>query len=123
MKILIVDDNRNIRLMIRALLSQSNSQLFECEDGISSLEMCSKHNPDYVLMDFKMKYVDGITATKNIKKKFPQIKIIMVSNYSDHDIEEKAIEAGAEQLVAKENLYLLPKIINENLLNNKLRML
>lgn len=115
MKILIVDDNRNIRLMIRALLSQSNSQLFECEDGISSLEMCSKHNPDYVLMDFKMKYVDGITATKNIKKKFPQIKIIMVSNYSDQDLSIEALNAGAEFLLPKEDLYLLPKIILEKM--------
>jgi len=111
MKILIVDDNANIRLMIRALLSQSNSQLYECDDGISSIEMCLKHNPDYVLMDFKMKYVDGITATKNIKKKFPQIKVIMVSNYSDEDLSLEAISAGAEFLLPKEDLYLLPKII------------
>ncbi|MBX3008383.1 MAG: response regulator [Melioribacteraceae bacterium] len=115
MKILIVDDNSHMRLMIKSLFTQSQSEFFECDDGLNSIEMCEQHNPDYVLMDFKMKYVDGITATKNIKKKFPHIKIIMVSNYSDEDLSHEAKCAGAEFLLPKEDLYLLPNYFIEKL--------
>lgn len=119
MKILIVDDNKNIREMIKSILANENNQLFECDDGIYSLDMCTKYNPDCILMDYKMKYLDGITATRNIKAKYPAVKIIMVTNYSNDDIAVESVKAGAEELIPKEKLYLLPQIIFQKF-NNEL---
>ncbi|NCS89193.1 MAG: hypothetical protein AUK34_11195 [Ignavibacteria bacterium CG2_30_36_16] len=111
MKILIVDDNRNIRKMIRSLFNAKTDQFHECEDGNTSLEACAVFHPDLVLMDIKMNHMDGITATRLIKKTHPEIKIIIVTNYPHEDLWEESLKAGAETLIAKENLYLLPEII------------
>ncbi len=113
MKILIVDDNKNIRKMIMSLFNKKTNQFFECDDGNKSLEACMMFSPDLVLMDIKMKNMDGITATRIIKKMCPEIKVIVVTNYPYDDLSEESVKAGAESLVAKEDLYLLPGILKK----------
>lgn len=113
MKILIVDDSENIRKMIKSLFNSSINQFYECEDGETSLEACKVFCPDLVLMDVKMKNMDGLTATRLIKNKYPQIKVIMVSNYPYDDLFVESIRAGAEKLFAKEDLHLLPEFLNK----------
>jgi len=63
------------------------------------------------LMDIKMKRMDGIKATMNIKLKFPEAKIIMVSQYNDKSIIEESFKSGAVEFVSKENLMRIEEII------------
>ncbi|MCF8268033.1 MAG: response regulator transcription factor [Ignavibacteriales bacterium] len=122
MKILIVDDSANIRAMIRSIIDSSDHQFFECEDGDISLSLCDDYHPDLILMDIKMKRMNGITATRMIKTKYPRIKIIMVTNFPYPDLMRESIAAGAERLLPKEELLSLPLLISElfkNTENNK----
>jgi two-component system response regulator DegU len=112
MKLLIVDDNPKIRKMLREILSSKFEEIYEHHDGLGAEETYDKIQPDYVLMDIKMKHTDGISATKNILQKFPRAKIIMISHYNHPDIKENAFVAGAMKFINKDNLTELLKIFN-----------
>jgi CheY-like chemotaxis protein len=104
MNILIVEDNRTIRLLIRRFLAAATNTFFECEDGSQALDAYRLHQPDWVLMDVVMPGTDGITATRAIHQAFPQAKIVIITNYDDDDLRQAAAEAGASGYVLKENL-------------------
>ena len=61
--------------------------------------------PDWVFMDVKMKKMDGITATKNIKKSYPNAKILVVTDYNDIELKKQALSGGALGYVLKENVF------------------
>lgn len=114
MTILIVDDNEEIRRTIKALLaSLSASQIHECGDGASALAAYQKHRPDWVLMDIKMKPVDGITATRQILSADPGARVIMVTNYAESELREAAKSAGAIAYVLKDNLLTLVPLLEQ----------
>ena len=72
MKVLIVDDNRNVRNLLRDYLPEAVDEIFECEDGDKALAFYGKHRPDWVLMDWEMPNMDGIAATKQIIARYPE---------------------------------------------------
>jgi two-component system response regulator DegU len=115
MKILIVDDNQNVRQLVRDHLPKSVDTVFECEDGSDAFELYDKHHPDWVLMDWEMPKVDGITATRQIIAKFPKAHICMVTSFDDEDLKQEALRAGASDFVLKENLHELKGILISDL--------
>jgi two-component system response regulator DegU len=121
MKILIVDDNASMRRMIRGIIQPLADEIYECADGGEALEIYARVFPDWVLMDIQMKPVDGITATRQIIRDYPQARILMVTNYNDDDLRQAAHEAGACQYLVKENLLdilnILPGAYNAELSN------
>ena len=73
----------------------------EAADGNQAVEMFEKHNPDLVLMDLRMPVKDGITATREIRGKHPDARVLMLTTYDgDTDI-HRAIQAGAQGYVLK----------------------
>ncbi len=106
-----MDDNTAIRSTIKALLQEVESEFCECDDGSKALEMYRRHRPHWVLMDVRMREVDGITATQHIKAAFPDARIIMISNYSDTILRKQAHEAGVVAYVLKDDLSQLLNII------------
>jgi len=65
-KILIVDDEKNIRHLVRSMVSKENT-VIEAEDGEVAIYMARRHKPDLILMDIMMPKMDGYTACKTIK--------------------------------------------------------
>jgi CheY-like chemotaxis protein len=115
MKVLIVDDNQPVRLLLREYLPPSVNEVFECGDGSKAVALYRKHLPDWVLMDWEMPEMDGITATRAIIAEFPQAHICMVSAFDDADIRTAALSAGACEFVLKDNLSELEIILFTNL--------
>jgi two-component system chemotaxis response regulator CheY len=72
MTILIVEDSEPMRQMIKQLVGDLTEAFTECCDGAQALEAYRQHRPDWVLMDIKMKEMDGLMATRQIKGAFPQ---------------------------------------------------
>ena len=105
--ILIVDDNEGMRGAIRSMLHEIDSEFCECDDGSKALEMYRAHRPHWVLMDVRMREVDGISATKQIKSLFPGARIIIVTEYDDPYLRKEAKEAGAIAFVRKDDLSAL----------------
>jgi NarL family two-component system response regulator LiaR len=104
LKLMIVDDNPDMRRLIRSIVSDLADYIVECADGTQALHSYAAHKPDWVLMDIEMKPLDGISATREIKTAFPDAQIMIVTEYDDPDWREEARHAGACAYVLKENL-------------------
>jgi CheY-like chemotaxis protein len=112
--LLIVDDNKKVRRMIRSLVEDLDGEIFECADGAEAVSACKMHQPDWVLMDVNMKPMDGLTATRKIKRFFPETKIVIVTDHSDKETREAAIKAGADGFCGKEDLMSLRDLISSD---------
>jgi CheY-like chemotaxis protein len=111
MDLLIVDDNDQMRRMIIKLLHGLAEHTWECSDGAEALPAYTLHRPDWVLMDVRMKQMDGISATRQIKASYPGANIMIVTDYDDPDLREAARDAGACEYVTKENLLDVRRIL------------
>jgi CheY-like chemotaxis protein len=114
MRILIVEDNRGMREMIKTIMYDSGNEFFECSDGKDALPQYERCHPDCVLMDIEMNGMDGIAATRAIKERHPEARVIVVTNYGDKKTRTAAAEAGAENLVLKEDLLEVRRIVRES---------
>ncbi|MEQ1606176.1 MAG: response regulator transcription factor [Pyrinomonadaceae bacterium] len=111
MKVLIVDDNPQIRSLLREYLPASASDVYECADGSEAMLSFKKHRPDWVLMDQDMPVVDGITAIRAIIAEFPSANICMVTAFDDDSLRDEAFAAGASGFVVKDSLYQIEGIL------------
>ena len=108
-KFLIVDDHAAFRQTLRAFLPDST--VVECADGREVLALYAAERPDWVLMDIQMPGMDGLTATRRLKERFPEARIIIVTNHAGEEFRAAAREAGADGFVHKEHLEELPAMI------------
>ncbi|MFA6469866.1 MAG: response regulator transcription factor [Bacteroidota bacterium] len=113
MKLMIVDDSSAMRQMIRSVVACPSDTVTECEDGSNVVIAFQQSQPDVVLMDLQMPTVNGITATRNLKKEFPNAKIIIVSNFNDQEFRDEAREAGASSYFTKDDLIQLKTFIHQ----------
>jgi two-component system response regulator HydG len=100
-KILIVDDDLSHRLMLKATLNEKNYEVYEAEDGADAIELVEKEFYDLILLDLKMKNVDGITALKEIKNISPAIPVLIMTAYSSVDSAVEALKLGAADYLVK----------------------
>jgi CheY-like chemotaxis protein len=112
MKLLVVDDNADMRRLLRNLLEDVAEQIDECADGIEALVAYMRFRPDWVLMDIKMKALDGIEASSRIMATFPDAKILIVTDYDDEELRDEARRAGACGYVVKDNLIAIREILS-----------
>ena len=103
--IAVVDDHAIFRDGLKSVLSQipGFDVIYEAESGKEFLNFLGKAVPDVVLMDISMPEMDGIEATERALEKYPILKIIALSSYSDHIYYYKMIKAGAEGFVEKKS--------------------
>jgi NarL family two-component system response regulator LiaR len=96
-KILIVDDHAVVRSgLSRFLLVNRDFELGgEASDGAEAVLQAGLRQPDIVLMDLVMPGTDGITATREIKRRYPEIKVIALTSFADHALVQGALQAGA----------------------------
>lgn len=113
MNLMIVDDNVNVRKMIRSLFADMFDAVTECGSGEEAVEVFEKINPDWVLMDIKMKKMNGIAATKQIIRNHPGAKIIIVTQYDDSEIKNIAINAGAMNYYSKTDISIVREFIQD----------
>lgn len=107
MKLLIVDDNAQMRRLLCSVLRGVAAETIECADGCDALAAYDEHRPDWVLMDVEMDRMDGLTATAEITAANPEARIIVVTNHDSDTLRAEARRAGACDYVLKENLFAL----------------
>ncbi len=100
-QVLIVDDQPRARESLRALLSTWPifQEVKEAAGGQEAVQFVEEHQPDVVLMDICMPGMDGLQATRLIKARWPQVKVIVLTLYGEYEAE--AMAAGADAFVAK----------------------
>jgi DNA-binding response OmpR family regulator len=100
-KILVVEDEEYIREFIIINLNRSNFSTFEAQTGEKALEILLGNEIDLVLLDIKLPGIDGYKVCKEIRTKYPQVAIIMVTA-KNHDMDKiMGLELGADDYVAK----------------------
>ena len=115
MKLMIVDDNEQMRRIIKSIVGDLAEQLYECEDGRQAVALYAELRPDWVLMDLRMKEMDGLEATSRIIASFPQARIVMVTDYDDPELREAAQRAGARHYITKRSLIDLRVLLSPTL--------
>jgi len=103
-KVLIVDDSKLTIVGLKTTLRQFDDIeiIGEANDGVIAIEMTQKHNPDIILMDIGMPLMDGIKATKEIKKSGSSAKIIMLTSHETEQDVLDALSAGANSYCMKD---------------------
>ena len=102
-KVLLVDDHRILREGLRALLSEQPGLVVvgDASDGEAALEMIAESHPDVVVMDMVMPRMSGLEATSLIRKRHPQVRVLILSMYDDDEYVQRVIQAGASGYVLK----------------------
>src|SRR6476620_221586 len=100
-KILIVDDQFGIRILLNEVFQKEGYQTFQAANGIQALEIVTKHDPDLVLLEMKIPGMDGIEILKRMKVLDPDIKVIIMTAYGELDMIQEAMNLGAITHFAK----------------------
>jgi CheY-like chemotaxis protein len=111
MTVLIVEDNASVRRLLRRAVQQIATDTWECDDGVKALAAYIEHSPDLVLMDVRMPIMDGLAATRQIRKSDPHARIIIVTDCDDEETRAAASEAGAWGYALKQDLTTLEALI------------
>lgn len=102
-RIIVADDHFVVRMGLSALVNTEPDMevVGEAVDGVQAVNLYAQTKPDLVLMDLRMPVKDGIQATKDIRTRFPEARVLMLTTFDgDTDI-HRAIQAGAQGYVLK----------------------
>ena len=102
-KVLIVDDQELIRESLSIVLgSEADFEIAGvAENGQIAMDKTIKLRPDVILMDLHMPLMDGVEATRHIKKLFPEVKVIILTTFQELEYVREALAAGAEGYLLK----------------------
>ncbi|HEY2980442.1 MAG TPA: response regulator transcription factor [Anaerolineales bacterium] len=111
-RVMLVDDHTMVRRGLATFLKAFDDLELagEAEDGQAAIEMCAKLQPDVILMDMAMPDMNGATATRTIRQKFPAVQVIALTSFKEEQLVKSALEAGAIG-------YLLKDVSADDLVN------
>ena len=112
-RILIVDDDKDLRFNLSAVLREEGHEVIAASDGKQTIKVIDKSSPDLVLLDIKLPGMDGVELLQEIKRKWNNLPIIMLTANSDVKSAVKAMKLGAYDYITKpfddEELILIIK--------------
>ncbi|WP_017316337.1 response regulator [Mastigocladopsis repens] len=103
-KVLLVDDQSLIRQGLKALLElEPDLEIVgEAENGEIAIHLIEQFYPDVVLMDIRMPVMDGVAASSEIQKRFPKIKVLVLTTFDDDEYVKAALQNGAMGYLLKD---------------------
>lgn len=102
-KILVVEDNEKNRRLLKLILASKGHTVSEAGDGREAIEQAGKNKPDLVIMDIQLPGMDGLEATRVLKrnKDTSGIKVIVLTAYAMKGDRERFLEAGSDAYLSK----------------------
>lgn len=100
-KILIVDDQFGIRILLNEVFQKEGYKTFQAANGNQALEIVTRESPNLVLLDMKIPGMDGIEILKRMKKLNQDIRVIIMTAYGELDMIQEAKDLGALTHFAK----------------------
>ncbi|MDT9725019.1 response regulator [Xylanibacillus composti] len=121
-KVLIVDDQNGIRVLLVEVFSSEGYETFQASNGKLALEIVKKEKPDLVLLDMKIPGMDGLEILKHIKSIDSDAKVIMMTAYGELDMINEATALGALMHFTKPfDIDELRMAVNEQLAEPQIR--
>ena len=104
MKVIICDDQAIVRdgLAMLLKLEPDIEVVGIAGDGAEAIEMVADNRPDLILMDLKMPIMNGVEATRQIRMKYPEVKVLVLTTYADDEWVFDAIQSGASGYLLKD---------------------
>lgn len=104
LKVMIVDDHAMVRAGLSAFLTIFDDMKLvgEASGGAEAIELCGALHPDVILMDMVMPEIDGATATRTIRQKYPDTQIVALTSFREEDLVQRALSAGAISYLLKD---------------------
>lgn len=100
-KILIIDDDRDMCLLLKRFLSRHGFEVLESYSGKKALELLETVEPDLVMCDFRLEDMEGNVLLGKIKEKYPHVPVIIITGYSDIKIAVEVMKMGAYDYITK----------------------
>lgn len=103
-RVLVVDDHAVVRSGIEySLMAIDDIELVGSADkGADAVRLCEELQPDVVLMDMMMPEMDGVSATRAVLKRCPQVRVIALTSFQEGSLVQKALQAGAMSYLLKD---------------------
>ena len=103
-KVLIVDDHRVVRNGLKSYLETTHDieVVSELRNGDTVLELCERLKPDVILMDIVMPGMDGLTLTRTVRERYPDIHVVTITGFQTNLLIRAALEAGATSYLSKD---------------------
>ncbi|MGA9173558.1 MAG: response regulator [Thermoactinomyces sp.] len=94
-KVLVVDDQYGIRLLLKEVFAKDDLQIFQAANGRQALEIIQSEKPDLILLDMKMPGMDGLELLRRLRQFGNKAKVIMMTAYGELDMVAEASRLGA----------------------------
>ncbi len=103
-RVLVADDHTLVRQGLCALLAGDDSieVVAEAQDGVDALNKCRDCKPDIAVLDIAMPKLNGLLAARRIRSDFPEVKVLVLSMYSEEEYVTEALRAGASGFIMKD---------------------
>lgn len=103
MNVILADDQLMIRESLKIVLESEPDITVAgtAQDGVQALALLEKHNVDVAVLDIRMPKMDGVLCTREIKKRFPDVKVIILTTFDDDDFVYSALRYGASGYLLK----------------------
>jgi DNA-binding NarL/FixJ family response regulator len=103
MRVLVADDHKLILEGIKRALDEADDfeVVGECSSGSQVLPMVNRTNPDLVLLDLRMPGADGLTCLAQIRKRHPDVKVVILSVSTDENVIQTVLKRGASAYIVK----------------------
>lgn len=100
-RLLIVDDQQGIRLLLNEVLKKEGYVTYLAANGLEALKYADEQDMDCVLLDMKIPGMDGIEILRRLKEKFPKLPVFMMTAYGELDVVQEALNLGAIRYFTK----------------------
>lgn len=100
-KVFVIDDSDFMRMMLEDMLTKNGHTVIQAENGALALKVLDSDKPNVCVLDIKMPVMDGLETLEQIKNKYPEIRVIMLSAQSTEENVRKALSLHADGFVAK----------------------
>jgi len=115
-RVLVAEDDAVLRYAIKLILEKECEVVGEAEDGGAAVELTERLRPDVVLLDLSMPVMSGLQAGRLIRERLPDVRVIIVSNYTTEAYIDEALRMGAHGYVIKGSAtFQLPEAIRDAL--------
>lgn len=102
-RVVIADDSEDVRFLLRLRFERGGEFIVvgEADNGRDAVTLVAEHRPDVIVLDLAMPHMDGLQAAAAIRRAHPDTAIIVLSGYGEEAMQERALQAGADDYVTK----------------------